>query len=142
VPEIVGSAVFFGGSAWTMLEAAEVTGVDPSALVAVTRTRMVFPTSLEVSCRDLPVAPVMSTHAPPPASQRCHWYAYVGVVALDHVPGRALMIWPSWNVPEIVGGAVLTGAVATCASVTPRSASTIAAERPMRVASRGSLFMW
>jgi hypothetical protein len=50
----------------------------------------------------------MSTQLPPLVLQRRHWYAYGGP-ALAHVPGLAARVWPAWAVPEIVGGAVLTG---------------------------------
>ena len=46
----------------------------------------------------------------PAVSQRFHWYAYVGVVSLVHVPGLAVSVWPTCGVPLIVGAAVLTGA--------------------------------
>ena len=45
----------------------------------------------------------------PVASQRIHWYAYVACEPF-HVPGSAVRVWPSRAVPEIVGGAVLSGA--------------------------------
>ena len=51
VPLIAGSALFVGaarGGAWTAAVCDDVAGVEPPALVAVTTTRMVSPTSLLV----------------------------------------------------------------------------------------------
>jgi hypothetical protein len=51
VPEIVGAAVLVGavGAAVTTAVSAELAEVDPALLVAVTRTRMVDPTSAAVT---------------------------------------------------------------------------------------------
>ncbi len=45
----------------------------------------------------------------PDASQRCHWWAKL-VGLFVHAPCTAVSIWPCCAVPEIVGGAVFSGA--------------------------------
>ena len=56
------------------------------------------------------VAPVIAAQLLPALSQRCHWYVYVGVVSLVHVPVLAVSVWPTCGVPLIVGAAVFVGA--------------------------------
>jgi hypothetical protein len=82
VPPITGTAVFTGaattevgaaGAAATKPEAELVTVPEPPAFEAVTTTRNVLPTSVDVNVSDDPVAPVTSAHEPPPVSQRRHW---------------------------------------------------------------------
>ena len=55
--------------------AADDAEADPATLVAVTTTRMVLPTSLDVSTYVWLRAPEMLAQLPPEASHRCHWYA-------------------------------------------------------------------
>ena len=62
-----------GGSATTTAVCAEVACALPATFVAVTRTRIVAPTSAGVSVRGRAVAPAMSAQAAPAALQRCHW---------------------------------------------------------------------
>jgi hypothetical protein len=45
--ETLGAITFTGGSSWNTLVAAEVALPEPPALLAVTTTRSVWPTSLE-----------------------------------------------------------------------------------------------
>jgi hypothetical protein len=92
VPETSGNAVFTGGRACTIPVARESAADDPSAFVAVTRTLTVWATSADVSCLLLDVEPVISPHAAPVESHRNHWYAYVIVVELVHVPDAAFRI--------------------------------------------------
>ena len=74
VPEIVGGAVFAGGAAAaTWAVCADSAVLEPAALVAVTSTRTVVPTSAEPSVYVDAVAPPMSLHDEPPASQLRHW---------------------------------------------------------------------
>ncbi len=72
MPLMLGSSVFFG-SAPIALVAADVADVDPPPLVAVTITRTVSPTSVEMSPRTASVAPLMLLQASPLALQSCHW---------------------------------------------------------------------
>ena len=57
----------------------------------------------------LAVAPPMSAHEPPVASQRRHWYVYVCGCPPVHVPWFAVRVWPCCGVPEIVGGLAFAG---------------------------------
>src|SRR5205085_12559266 len=84
--------------------AEEVAVAEPAALVAVTATFTVEPTS---AAPRMYVAPVPTFAQAPP--QRCHWYVYeIGAVPL-HVPGLAVSVAPSLGVPPIVGRAVFAG---------------------------------
>jgi hypothetical protein len=75
VPEIVGRAVFRGPSAdVTTAVGSERADAAPSALTAVTRTRIVLPASAAVSRYVLRAARKMLRQSLPLASQRCHWY--------------------------------------------------------------------
>ncbi len=71
---MVGGAVFAGatGAAATTCVCAELALLDPAELLAVTRTRIVEPTSAEVSVYVCPVNGTMSTQLVPPESQRRH----------------------------------------------------------------------
>jgi hypothetical protein len=95
VPEIVGGAVFLGAeldvAGATTAVWADSAVAEPSALVAVTRTRIVFPESAPTSVYVLCVPFETFTHELPPALQRTHWYANeVGV--LLHVPFPAVRV--------------------------------------------------
>ena len=65
--------MFTGGSAATTAVWSDVACALPAPLVAVTRTRIVRPTSAGVSVYVVPVSPGMSAQFEPAASQRCHW---------------------------------------------------------------------
>jgi hypothetical protein len=106
---ITGAVALSGGRAATVPDGADRTVAEPAPFVAVTRTRRRNPTSSAVSGYVLDVAPGTSVQLVPVASQRTHWYAYVAWEPL-HVPGSAVRVCPSRGVPEIVGGAVLSGA--------------------------------
>src|SRR5438270_12003865 len=62
----------------------------------------------------------MAVHAPPPASQRCHWRVTAGVAV--QLPSAAVSVWVTFAVPDSVGSAVLVGA-ATRSSVRPESST-------------------
>ncbi len=113
MPEIAGSTVFTGGAATTRAEAADVAGVEPAPLVAVTTTRSVPPTSPGTGVYVDAVADGMSAQADPAALQRRHWWAYVIVGVPVQVPVEAAIVEPSVGVPLIAGSTVLTGSVGT-----------------------------
>jgi hypothetical protein len=136
----VGSDVFTGAAttnaraAATTPEAALVAVPEPPAFDAVTTTRNVLPTSVEVNASDDPVAPATSAHEPPPESQRRHWYAY-DVGLFDHEPVDADSVWPCCAVPLMVGRNVFTGATtedvgAEAAAITADAALVADAEPP------------
>jgi hypothetical protein len=95
----VGSDVFTGaatddaGAGATTPEAALVAVPEPPAFDAVTTTRNVLPTSVDVNTIDDPVAPAIAKHEPPPESHRRHWYAY-DVGLFDHKPVHADSVCP------------------------------------------------
>ena len=73
VPEMAGAAVFAGlPDATTTAVAADVAAVDPSPFVAVTRKRILCPSSEAVSVYCVPVAPEIGLHPFPLALQRSH----------------------------------------------------------------------
>src|SRR5205809_948760 len=81
----------------------------PSALIAVTRTRIVCPTSAPVRTRVLSVAPATLTQPALDVSHRSHWYwKLVGLFC--QLPFCAVRVSPCRGVPLIVGGLVFTGA--------------------------------
>jgi hypothetical protein len=88
--------------------AAEIAVSFPRELEAVTRKRIVAPTSAEVSVYVLFVAPPIDEQAPPVLSQRCHAYSYFDGLFV-HVPFVPVSVAFSCGVPEIVGGAVFAG---------------------------------
>jgi hypothetical protein len=76
VPLITGATVFTGaggGGSGTVLVATEEARADPAALVAVTVTSTVWPTSLEATMWRLEVAPLIAAQDPPELLQSCHW---------------------------------------------------------------------
>src|SRR5579859_8032396 len=88
----------------------------------------------------LSVALAMFLQLPPAGPQRRHWYEKSIGVEPVHVPGSAFSVWPSWAVPEIVGGEVLLGAAADAAPacmVRPMNAAVTA--RPTTSAAPRSL---
>jgi hypothetical protein len=105
--------------------------LEPSALLAITDTRSVFPASPLFGWYVCAVAPVMSWQAFPCSSQMRHWYW--NVIGADplHVPGFAVSVLPTADVPLIDGAELIDGATAardaTAAAVpTATSAATIA----------------
>jgi hypothetical protein len=110
---IVGRAVLVSGAAFeaTTAVGSERAFVAPSALTAVTRTRMVRPSSAPTSRYVRSVSLRMLTQSLPLAWQRCHWYWNV-VGLFCQVPFCAVSVSPTRGVPVIVGGSMLTGA--TC----------------------------
>src|SRR5438105_14396591 len=88
----------------------------------------------------LSVACEMFLQLAPPGPHRRHWYEKSIGVEPVHVPGSAFSVWPSWAVPEIVGGDVLFGAAAAAAPaclVRPTNAAVTA--RPTTSAAPRSL---
>jgi hypothetical protein len=94
---------------------------EPPAFDAVTTTRNVLPTSVDVKANEDPVAPAISRHEPPPESQRRHWYAY-DVGLFDHEPVDADSVWPSCGVPLMVGRDVFAGGAVTDAGAAATTA--------------------
>src|SRR5438034_11739165 len=107
-----GGETLVGTTPWISPVCAETAAPEPEAFDAVTRMRIVAPTSAEPSVYDWFVPAAMSLHVSPLWSHRRHWYVYEIGCAPDHVPGSAVSVCPSWRVPEMVGAAVLTGASA------------------------------
>jgi hypothetical protein len=75
VPVIVGAVPLTGGVGSILALCAAVAVAVPAVFVAVTTTRVVVPTSAEVSVYVCAVAFGMSVQFEPPASQRRHCYA-------------------------------------------------------------------
>jgi hypothetical protein len=80
LPVTVGRVVSEGGVAAegegaTAGVCAEVANLEPDEFVAVTTTRMVLPTSLDMSRYVGLFAPETEAHPEPLGSQRRHWYA-------------------------------------------------------------------
>ena len=123
-PLTTGFTVFDGPVAEPMTSVgADVADALPSAFVAVTTTRSVWPTSPDVGVYVLLVPAVMSPQPLPSDPHRCHWYANdVGV--FDQLPSEAVCGDPALGVPLMVGGAVFCGAAAAAADArTPTAAS-------------------
>ena len=73
-PLTAGFTVFAGPVAEPMTsDGADVADALPSAFVAVTTTRSVWPTSPDAGVYVLVVPAVMSPQAVPSDAQRCHW---------------------------------------------------------------------
>src|SRR3954447_4472854 len=108
---MAGRAVFFGASGATTAVGALVAVADPSALVAVTTTRIRQPTSAPASLYVAAVTPV-SAQAPPAASQRSQRTTWVSGAAPVQMPLPAASVWPSTTVPLTAGAAVATGGCA------------------------------
>lgn len=77
------------------------------------------------------MAPATSEQAPPPASQRSHWYAKEIVGVPVQLPAFALSAPPSRGVPETEGSAVFAGGIA---AIAPVGAEPADAEPPPLVA--------
>jgi len=83
---------------------------EPSALDAVTRTRIRAPTSAVVSTYVVLVAPEIGTQLAPAVSHRCHPnMKLIGVVPVQ-LPVPATSVWSFAAEPVIVGSDVLAGA--------------------------------
>src|SRR5215208_1214695 len=70
---VVVVVVVVGALSATTAVGVDVRAVDPSALVAVTRTRSVLPSSGFLSVYVFSLAPPIAAQLPPSLSQRCHW---------------------------------------------------------------------
>jgi hypothetical protein len=86
-----GTGVGAGARAATTADVPEVADAVPRLFVAVTVTRIVEPIWAEASWSWEPVAPGKAAHAPPPESQRFHWYVYE-IATPDQLPGLALSV--------------------------------------------------
>jgi hypothetical protein len=117
LPSTDGGVAFTGPTGTTVAVWFEAAALDPDGFVAVTTTRIVFPTSAETSAYVLDVAPAISPQPLPLVSHRRHWYPYESGRVPDQVPTAALSVWPSWTVPEIVGGDVFAGGMAATTAV-------------------------
>jgi hypothetical protein len=110
VPEMLGAAVFVGAVVLeTTADGAEVAWAEPSAFVAVTVERIVWPTSPDAAVYVAAVAPAIVVRDAPLAS---HWLqAYAKVVGLSfQLPLLVVSCCPAWAAPLSVGAPVPTGA--------------------------------
>jgi hypothetical protein len=80
------------GAEETTAEGAETAVAEPAAFEAVTATRMVEPTSAEVSVKEVEVAAATSAQAPPEELQRRHWYVYESGCEPLQVPWLAVRV--------------------------------------------------
>src|SRR4051794_8440582 len=94
----------------TIALCADVALLEPDEFVAVTTTRMVWPTSLAPRRCDWPPWP-KSLQLLPAVSQRRHWKEYF-VGEFVHVPVVATSSCPSRARPLIAGATVLAGSAA------------------------------
>ena len=83
----------------------------PAAFVAVTRTSSRWPLSAFTSLYETPVALAMPLHDVPADQQRSHRYVNFGT--RDQLPCEAVSFFPTFAVPEIVGGLMFAGAAGT-----------------------------
>jgi hypothetical protein len=97
----------------------------PSALIPVTRTRIVRPESADTRRYVFCVAPAMFAQAAPLALQRCHWY-WKAVGLLLQAPFCAVNDSPTRAVPMIVGADELAGGAATAGAAQTQNAPIIA----------------
>ena len=130
-PEIVGGSTTRGpAEPWTIAVGFDAAESEPSAFVAVTRTRMRMPTSAFAGRYVVPVAPPMPAQlepsaAPPSVGQRSHRYANdIGVVP-DHVPWFAVSVRPSTGWPTMLGSPVLFGGTSATAEPEPGSSAAV-----------------
>src|SRR5262245_40030417 len=126
-PVTAGAVVLAGAAGSTSGLAAERALVVPPALLALTRTRMVEPTSSWSSVYVLSSSLASGTQLEPDPSQRCHSYANEVGEPLQ-VPVLALSTWPSCAVPDTTGGDTFAGGAA--GTTTPVAADTALAEPP------------
>jgi hypothetical protein len=104
-------------AATTAAVCADVADAVPCAFAAVTWARSVEPLSAVCATYVDAVAPAMATHASPVELQRCHAYAYVGVVGEFHVPVLVVSVCPTFGVPVIAGSTLFDGALLPTAAV-------------------------
>ena len=122
-------------AAWIITTAVgtDVSEPEPSAFLAVTRTRSVCPTSALRKSYRRRSAPLIPAQLPPFLSQRWYWYEYdVGLPVQS--PWSAVRVDPSCAVPLIVGGVVLLGAALDAARprpAVPKTAPIATAETAM-----------
>src|SRR5262245_33970776 len=98
-----------GAGAVTAAVGTESIVVATLPLVAVTRKRMVEPTSACCGTYVVVAAPEMSLQSAPPASHRRHSCISVGAGEPDHVPSSPVSTDPTVGVPPMVGGVRLAG---------------------------------
>src|SRR5262249_4351598 len=103
----------------------------PALFVAVTFTRIAWPTSAAVRRNVAPPAPGTALQAAPLWSHLCHSYAYVIGVVPPQEPLEAVSVWPLRAVPAIFGSAAFWGGEAArtadpapCAATSPRASPT------------------
>src|SRR5205807_3206945 len=119
VPVIVGGAVFDGAplAGSTISVASEVAGApSPPALLALSRTAIVWPTSAVFGTCVCAVAPEIGWQEAPNALHCSHWSASPRRSS-DLLPLCSVSVWPCCAVPLIVGGDVFDGGGGTTAAV-------------------------
>jgi hypothetical protein len=104
---------------------ADVASVEPSVFFAVTTTRSDLPMSAAVETGVVPTAPATVEQLFPLGLQRRHWYVNVIGPVPVHAPGSAVRVWPSWAVPEIVGGLAFCGRTDAKTPIAARRMSTL-----------------
>jgi hypothetical protein len=121
VPEIAGSAVFSGADVETTTAVgAESAEAEPCELLAVTRRRILLPTSSSLSTYVGLAAPATAVQRfELAASQRSHWKLSETGGVPDQAPDVPVRVCPCRAVPETVGGVVLDGAWLGAAVDTP-----------------------
>jgi len=97
------------GLAATTPVGVDVAFAEPVLLVAVARTRSVYPASASVRRKPSVFADGTSTQLAPAASHRSHWNRKVIGSAPPHVPLLAARASPTWAVPVITGGVRFEG---------------------------------
>jgi len=140
VPVIDGALAAFGGfpvAAVTVAVGFDATVAEPSALLAVTRTRRRFPTSAVPTTYADVVAPEIAAQSepsglPPEVGQRTHWYANVIGDVPDQSPCDVVSVAPCVAVPLMLGSAVFFGAACVTARAGPlvRAPATPSASAP------------
>src|SRR5919202_2121672 len=152
VPLMIGGCTLSGGSggagveeaAWTGALAADAAADVPPGPDAVTTTAIVWPASAAVAVYMRSVAPGMSSHACPLASQRRHWRVNViGSVPLQP-PSSTASVSPARGVPVTRGALVPAGGSAPIGCVAADStvfvpASSVAVTRTRSTAFASSL---
>ncbi len=96
-------------------------------MLAVTRRRSVFPTSLATGTYDDPVAPETFVQDEPDASHRRHCRANVIGAVPDQVPFEPDSVCPTCAEPLTTGSPVLTGALGGGASSSAWAVGQVAA---------------
>jgi len=132
-PEIVGGWTFRGlADPWTTAVGLDTALSEPSAFVAVTRTRIRTPTSALRSRYVVPepAGPAMGAQfepsaAPPSVGHRSQRYANVIGVVPDQLPRLAVSVRPSMASPTMVGSVVLWGGTSDTAEPEPGSSAAV-----------------